>query len=108
MFKNSSWRHLCSLISLVRAGALLAALGFAVSVQAAGEPIKIGVIGEESAVAGASITKAAKLAADEINAHGGVDGTMIQIIAYPDHSSPSDWARAFPRAAPPDTRATTI
>src|SRR5260370_28015108 len=102
MFKNSSWRHLCSLISLVRAGALLAALGFAVSGRAAGEPIKIGVIGEESAVAGASITKAAKLAADEINAHGGVDGRMIEIIAYDDHSSASDGVRAFQRAATQD------
>ena len=35
------------------------------------EPIKIGVIGEESSVAGASMTKAAAMAADEINAQGG-------------------------------------
>src|SRR5260370_24654569 len=97
MFKNSSWRHLCSL-SLVRAGALLAALGFAVSVQAAGEPIKIGVIGEEAAVAGASITKAAKLAADEINAHGGGDGRVIPIIAYHDHPPASERGRPFQRA----------
>ena len=45
------------------------------------EPIKIGVIGEESAVAGASLTKAAEMAADDINAQGGVDGRKIQVIS---------------------------
>lgn len=99
MSKNSTWRRLCS---LVQAGTAFAALGVAVSAHAAGDPIKIGVIGEESAVAGASITKAAQLAADEINAHGGVDGRMIQIIAYDDHSSASDGVRAFQRAATQD------
>jgi len=77
MSKNSTGQRLCRLI---RVGTAFAALGVAVSAHAAGDPIKIGVIGEESAVAGASITKAAQLAADEINAHGGVDGRMIQII----------------------------
>jgi len=57
----------CAALSV---GTLFAVLGVAVPAHAAGDPIKIGVIGEESAVAGASITKAAKLAADEINAHG--------------------------------------
>ncbi len=46
----------------------------------AAEPIKIGVIGEESAVAGASITKAAQMAADDINAHGGVNGRNVQVV----------------------------
>jgi len=99
MSKNSTGQRLCSLI---RVGTAFAALGVAISAHAAGDPIKIGVIGEESAVAGASITKAAQLAADEINAHGGVDGRMIQIIAYDDHSSASDGVRAFQRAATQD------
>jgi hypothetical protein len=48
------------------AAALLAfaALGFAATTARAEDPIKIGVIGEESSVAGASITKAAVLAAE--------------------------------------------
>ncbi|HUC63561.1 MAG TPA: ABC transporter substrate-binding protein [Alphaproteobacteria bacterium] len=85
-------------------GALLAALvglGFGVAAHAA-EPIKIGVIGEESAVAGASITKAAQLAADDINAAGGIDGRKIQVITYDDHSSAADAVRAFQRAVNED------
>jgi len=66
-----------------RAVALAAALSLtsAAAIPAA-EPIKIGVIGEESSVAGASITKAAQMAADDINAHGGVNGRQVEIIAY--------------------------
>jgi branched-chain amino acid transport system substrate-binding protein len=68
----------------------------------ASEPIKIGVISEESSVAGASISKSAQMAADEINAKGGIDGRQIQIVAYDDHSSASDGVRAFRRAASQD------
>jgi branched-chain amino acid transport system substrate-binding protein len=62
------------------------------------DPIKIGVIGEESSVAGASLTKAALMAADDINAHGGVNGRKIEVITYDNHSSASDSVRAFQRA----------
>ena len=65
-------------------------------------PIKIGVIGEESSVAGASLTKAALMAADDINAHGGVNGRKIEIITYDDHSSAAEAVRAFQRAAQQD------
>jgi branched-chain amino acid transport system substrate-binding protein len=65
-------------------------------------PIKIGVIGEESAVAGASLTKAAQLAGDEINAQGGLNGRKIQIITYDDHSSAAEAVRAFQRAVQQD------
>jgi branched-chain amino acid transport system substrate-binding protein len=67
-----------------------------------GDTIKIGVIGEESAVAGASITKAAAMAADEINAKGGVNGRKIEIITYDNHSSAADAVRAFQRAVSQD------
>jgi len=65
------------------------ALGlFAMSAQAmAADPIKIGVIAEAQAIAGASIPQAAQMAADEINAKGGVDGRKIEIITYDNHSS---------------------
>jgi branched-chain amino acid transport system substrate-binding protein len=66
------------------------------------DPIKIGVIGEESSVAGASLTRAAVMAADDINAHGGVSGRKIEVIAYDNHSSASDAVRAFQRAVSQD------
>ena len=66
------------------------------------DTIKIGVIGEESAVAGASLTKAALMAADEINAKGGVNGRKVEVITYDDHSSAADAVRAFQRAVSQD------
>ena len=67
-----------------------------------GDTIKIGVIGEESSVAGASLTKAAVMAADEINAKGGVNGRKVEVITYDDHSSAADAVRAFQRAVSQD------
>ncbi|BBU32350.1 ABC transporter substrate-binding protein (plasmid) [Burkholderia sp. THE68] len=99
MSKGKSWRRVNAVIAT---GTVAAGLSLSASAHAAGEPIKIGVISEESAVAGASISKAAQLAAEEINAKGGVDGRQIQIIAYDDHSSASDGVRAFQRAASQD------
>jgi branched-chain amino acid transport system substrate-binding protein len=65
-------------------------------------PIKIGVISEESAVAGASISKAAQMAADEINKAGGLNGRQVQIVTYDDHSSAADAVRAYQRAVNDD------
>ncbi|MDB5361764.1 MAG: Extracellular ligand-binding receptor [Rhodospirillales bacterium] len=66
------------------------------------DPIRIGVISEESAIAGAGISKGAQMAADEINAAGGVDGRKIELVLYDDHSSSSDAVRAFQRAVSDD------
>ena len=63
------------------------------------DPIKIGVIAEAQAVAGSSIPQAAQLAADEINAAGGVNGKKIEIVSYDNHSSAAESVRAFQRAA---------
>jgi branched-chain amino acid transport system substrate-binding protein len=82
--------------------AVVASLCWATQGAQAAEPIKIGVIGEESSVAGASITKAAVMAADDVNAHGGINGRKIEVIAYDDHSSAADAVRAFQRAASQD------
>ena len=84
--------------------ALLAAtaLGLGASSAFAADPIKIGVIAEAQAIAGASIPQAAQLAADEINAKGGVDGRMIEIVPYDNHSSSADSVRAFQRAVNED------
>ncbi|WP_354248864.1 ABC transporter substrate-binding protein [Bradyrhizobium sp. LA2.1] len=79
-------------------GAMMAASGAAL----AADPLKIGVIAEAQAIAGASIPQAAQLAADEINANGGVDGRKIEIISYDNHSSSADSVRAFQRAVNED------
>ena len=89
-------------------GKLLGAttLAFCASVStlafAADPPIKIGVIAEAQAIAGASIPQAAQLAADEINAKGGVNGRKIELVIYDDHSSSADAVRAFQRAVNED------
>ena len=93
-----------------RSGLLRALLGATVlgfSMAAAGQalaadPIKIGVIAEAQAIAGASIPQAAQMAAEEINAKGGVDGRKIEIVTYDNHSSSADSVRAFQRAVNED------
>jgi branched-chain amino acid transport system substrate-binding protein len=72
------------------------------TVAQAADPIKIGVIAEAQAIAGASIPQAAQMAADEINAKGGVDGRKIEIVTYDNHSSSADSVRAFQRAVNED------
>ncbi len=68
----------------------------------AADPIKIGVIAENSAISGIAIPNAAQIAADEINAKGGIDGRQIQIVAYDDHNSAADAVRAMQRLATQD------
>src|ERR1700726_3174135 len=101
MKKTSRSPVFCSFRGLLGATAL--GLLATVSGQAlAADPIKIGVIAEAQAIAGASIPQAAQLAADEINAKGGVDGRKIEIVSYDDHSSAAEAVRAFQRAANED------
>ena len=86
-------------------GATSAALAIAVAQPVWSEdatPIKIGVIAEAQAVAGSSIPQAAQIAADEINAKGGVDGRKIEIVSYDNHSSSAESVRAFQRAVNED------
>jgi len=66
------------------------------------EPIRIGVIAEEQSLAGASIPQAAKMAADEINAAGGLNGRKIEIFTYDDKNLATDAVRAFQRAVGED------
>lgn len=68
----------------------------------AADAIKIGVISEAQAVAGSSIGPAAQLAAEEINAKGGIDGRKVEIVVYDDHSSSAEAVRAFQRAVSED------
>jgi branched-chain amino acid transport system substrate-binding protein len=88
-----------------RAVVAAAATGLALAVATPGyaaDTIKIGVIAEAQAVAGSSIPQAAQLAADEINAAGGVDGKKIEIVSYDNHSSAAESVRAFQRAVSED------
>src|SRR5881227_3579791 len=93
---NLSIRH-----TLLSGAAALASL-FALAQANAADPIKIAVIAEAQAIAGASIPQAAQLAADEINAKGGVDGRKIEIVTYDNKSSSADSVRAFQRAVNED------
>jgi branched-chain amino acid transport system substrate-binding protein len=80
------------------ASAAMLALGLGSAAQAQSkDPIRIGVIAEAQAVAGSSIPMGAQLAADEINAAGGIDGRKIEIVSYDNHSSSAESVRAFQR-----------
>jgi branched-chain amino acid transport system substrate-binding protein len=90
-------------ISTIACGAFLASTMLApIAARADEPPIKIGVISEESSVAGASISRAAQMAADEINKAGGLNGRQVQIVTYDDHSSAADAVRAYQRAVNDD------
>jgi branched-chain amino acid transport system substrate-binding protein len=86
----------------LRHAAALAAIMVSAAASAEEGPIRIGVIAENQAVAGSSIPLAAQIAADEINAHGGVNGRSIELVAYDDHSSSAEAVRAFQRAVSDD------
>ena len=101
MEKTSQGPVFSSLQALLAATAL-GLLATIPSPAFAADPIKIGVIAEAQAIAGASIPQAAQMAADEINAKGGVDGRKIEIVTYDNHSSSADSVRAFQRAVNED------
>jgi len=81
---------------------LLSATALTPALAQTQEPIKIGVIAEESAIAGSGISKGAQMAADAINAAGGVAGRKIELVIYDNHSSAPDAVRAFQRAVSED------
>lgn len=91
---------------LSRPTAIAACAAFACALAAlpaqAAEPIRIGVIAEAASIPGAAIPNGAKLAAAEINAAGGVDGRMIEIVDYDNKASAADSVRAFQRAVQQD------
>jgi branched-chain amino acid transport system substrate-binding protein len=91
-------RHILGLLSC----AAIASYAVAPMAAHAADPIKIGVIAEAQSVAGSSIAPAAQLAAEEINAKGGVNGRKIEIVVYDNHSSAAESVRAFQRAVNED------
>jgi branched-chain amino acid transport system substrate-binding protein len=99
------WRKspAAALCAFFGAGAFVFALATGPSARAQEKtPIKIGIIAEAQAVAGSSIPQAAQIAADEINAQGGIDGRKIEIVSYDNHSSSVESVRAFQRAVSED------
>src|ERR1700742_1003009 len=66
------------------------------------DPIKIGVIAEVQSIAGAATPGGAQIAADEINAKGGILGRKVEIVTYDNKSSSADSVRAFQRAVSED------
>src|SRR6516162_3848420 len=98
--KTQVWRVAPKLSTL--AAAAIFALASTSLGHAQSAPIKIGVIAEAQAVAGSSIPQAAQLAADEINAAGGINGQKIEIVSYDNHSSAAESVRAFQRAVNED------
>ena len=88
--------------SLLSSTAIACAALLAPTFVFAADAIKIGVIAEAQAVAGSSIGPAAQLAADEINAKGGVNGRKIEVTVYDNHSSAAESVRAFQRAVSED------
>ena len=92
-------RLIAAMPQLLGAAVLLASTA---GTATAADSIKIGVIAEAQAIAGASIPQAAQMAADEINAKGGVEGRKIEIVSYDNHSSSADSVRAFQRAVNED------
>src|SRR6201994_2429002 len=79
------------------------ALGLAMPASAqSGDPIRIGVIAEVQSIAGADTGRGAQIAADEINAKGGILGRKVEIVTYDNKSSSADSVRAFQRAGSED------
>lgn len=97
---HAASRHAApALCALALAAAALIALPAKAADQA---PLRIGVIAEQENPLGQGITQAAELAADEINAAGGIDGRKIELMKYDDHASAAEGVRAFQRAAKDD------
>ena len=87
--------------SALLAGAATMLIATAAHAQSA-DPIKIGVIAEVQSIAGVATPGGAQIAADEINAKGGVLGRKIEIVTYDNKSSSADSVRAFQRAVSED------
>ncbi len=64
----------------------------------AAKPINIGVIAFQSPPPGQSIFDAARLAVEQINAKGGINGRPVKLFEYDDHGKSADAVEAFQRA----------
>jgi len=98
-FRSSLFR---SALNPIVVSIVAGAFGAVPALAQSKDPIKIGVIAEVQAIAGAATPGGAQIAADEINARGGIGGRKIEIITYDDKSSSADAVRAFQRAVSDD------
>ena len=76
---------------------ILSPLGLATA-MAAKSPLPIAVIAEASTLVGKSIVNGATLAADEINAKGGINGHPIKLHVYDDQFKSAQAVQDFQRA----------
>jgi branched-chain amino acid transport system substrate-binding protein len=64
----------------------------------AAKPIKITIISEEATLVGKALVNGAQLAADEINAKGGINGRQIKLTIYDDQFKSAEAVQEFQRA----------
>ncbi len=87
------------LIALTMAAVMLTPTG-AQAAQATGEPYLIGIILPMTGTAadyGADFNRGAVLAAEEINAAGGVNGRPIKLVLADSKASPKEGVAEFPK-----------
>lgn len=94
------WRRTAA--SILLGGAALGASASPGAAQKPPEPVRIGVIAKFAQINGAAIRDGVQLAADEINAAGGIGGRRIELITYDDQGSASDAVLAMQRAVRQD------
>ena len=70
--------------------------------HAAKPPIVVGVTGWLGSIPGKAVANGAQLAAEQINAKGGVDGRMIKLVIEDNHNSTTDAIRSFQRMTKQD------
>ena len=79
---------------------VLAALMLLTAAASAEDTIKIGLYGTitgTNALAGEMLQKGAELALDQVNAAGGINGVMLELVPYDDQSTPEGAVKAVTR-----------
>lgn len=87
-------------VTAISAGVL--SLSMTGTAAAADDTISIGVLAPESSIVGQGIIDAAELAANEVNASGGIDGRKVVLHKYNTQMSASAATLAFQRAVQQD------
>ena len=74
-----------------------AAVAVAAPVAQAASPIVVGITSEIGTIPGKAIANGAVLAAEQINAAGGINGRQLKLVIEDDHLSTTDAIRSFQR-----------
>ncbi|HYW92223.1 MAG TPA: ABC transporter substrate-binding protein [Gammaproteobacteria bacterium] len=88
-------RLVFTLLSFFGIALLLGGIGTAQAAQES--PIRIGIISPMGVAVGKGISRAAKLAEQEINANGGIEGRPVKVFVLDDGLSASEAVRDFQR-----------